>query len=174
MQIVPAWVTQYAIKSGKSGLHEELAVQLYHKWPNGVIDELTYHSHLREFGKIKREAHYHINLRGLSRLDHSIYTLIEFEIKHCIPSQPQTGRLKLFLREGDWEHVIDYSSFPTTFLEHRISSYETRYGMSLTEMLAKFRCESIPFGDLSLIMDWEYLVEELNFRQERYFNLDLH
>lgn len=167
LQWIPRWVTQYAIKAGRLGLHEEMAVQLYHQWPNGIIDAVTYHSHVREFGEISRRAHYHINLRGFSQIDDSIYNLIEFEIKQCRTyNQPQNGRLKLFLREGDWERVMDYSDYPTALLEHRISFYESRFGMNLSHFQNRIRCETIPFGDLSLMMDWEYLVQELIARRE--------
>ena len=162
VQRIPRWVTQYAIKAGRGGLHEEIAVQLYQKWPNGIIDEITYHSHLREFGNCERQAHYHVNLQGTSQLDQSIYHVMEFEIQHCRASiQPEEGRLKLFLREGEWERIMDYSSYPTVLIEHRISSYESRFGMNLDKFQNLFRCETIPFGDLSLIMDWEYLEQEL-------------
>ncbi len=165
MKNMPAWVTQYAVKAGKEGLHEEIAVQLYHKWPNGIIDEVTYHSHLREFGTIERNAHYHINLRGLVQLDKSIYSVMEFEIENCRAcSLPQSGRLKLYLREGEWERVLDYSNLPTILIEHRISSYESSYGMTLEVLGSRYRCETIPFGEFSLIMDWECLVQELEDR----------
>ncbi|RJP19168.1 MAG: hypothetical protein C4520_13345 [Candidatus Abyssobacteria bacterium SURF_5] len=162
---IPTWITQYAIKAGKIGFHEEIAVQLYYKWPNGLIDEITYHSHVREFGKIERRAHYHINLRGVSRLDTSVYEMMEFEIEHCrASSRPESGKLKLFLREGEWERVIDYSSFPTVLIEHRISLYESRFGMCLEKYQNRLRCETLPFGDLSVLMDWEYLLLELGDR----------
>jgi len=170
MHVTPTWTTQYAIKAGKKGLHEEIAVQLYHKWPNGITDEVTYHSHLREFGKIERKAHYHINLRGLLQLDKSIYDLMEFEIENCKAcNQPQNGKLKLFLREGDWQREIDYCGFPTILIEHRLSAYESRYGMSLELYKGRFRCETIPFGDLSLVMDWECLCQELVDRKQQLF-----
>jgi hypothetical protein len=166
-QRIPKWITQHAIKAGRLGLHEEIAVQLYHRWPNGAIDAVTYHSHMREFGTIERRAHYHIHLQGRSHLDWDLYNLMEFEIEHCrAASRPQSGKLKLFLREGAWERVLDYSSYPALLIEHRIDSYESRFGMRLEIFQKRVRCETIPFGDLSQIMDWEYLVQELIDRRE--------
>ena len=165
MHGIPKWVTQYAVKSGRSGLHDEMAVQLYHKWPNGVVDAVTYHSHLRQFGKIERDAHYHVQLGGFTELPASIYTMMEFEINHCRAArQPECGRLKLFLREDDWERVMDYANMPTILVEHRISLYEHRFGMTLEQFQNRIRCETIPFGDLSILMDWEYLMQELSER----------
>ena len=166
MNDIPTWTIQYAVTVGRNGFPEEVALQLYHTWPNGLTDELTYHSHLREFGPKAENEHYHIKLNVLSKLDMSTYDLITSEVGRCRSElRGEKGGLKLFLKEGDWQREIDYTSFPTPQIEHRISVYEAQFGVSLKGCLATFRCETIPFGDLSAVMDWECLVAEREKRK---------
>ncbi len=166
MNDIPTWTIQYAVTVGRTGQPEEVAVQLYHTWPNNLTDELTYHSHLREFGQKTENEHYHIDLKVLSKLDMSTYDLITSEVGRCRSElRGEKGGLKLFLKEGDWRRELDYTSFPTPQIEHRISVYETQFGVSLKSCLGAVRCETVPFGDLSAVMDWECLVAERERRK---------
>jgi hypothetical protein len=164
---IPSWTVQYAVRIGLDGTPEEIALQLYHTWPNGLTDELTYHSHLRESGSKERNEHYHVNLRVLSKLDMSTYGLITSEVERCRSDlRGEKDSLKLFLRDGEWRRELDYVSFPTPQIEHRIGAYKGHFGASIEGCLAVLRCETVPFGDLASIIDWECLLAERDKRKE--------
>ncbi|RJP73903.1 MAG: hypothetical protein C4532_03510 [Candidatus Abyssobacteria bacterium SURF_17] len=161
----PSWIVQYAIRTDGSGLQAEIDIQLYHKRLDGITDELTYHSHLREFGTKQENPHFHISHRIVSSLDKSAYDRLMIEVeRHRQALRGEADRCKLFLKDGEWEQVVDYSGFSTAQIIQRIETYEARFGMSLEECRSHFTCEKMPFGELSLIMDWEGLVEERNSR----------
>ena len=167
MNQIPVWTTQYAVKTNRDGMPEEVAVQIYHVWPNGLTDELTYHSHLREFGLKQEHEHYHISLKVLSKLDMLTYDLITTEVERSRSElRSEKGSMKLFLKDGDWQRESDYTNFPALQIDHRISVYETQHGVSLKGYLDTLKCETLPFGDLSSAMDWECLVAERDKRKE--------
>ena len=58
-----------------------------------------------------------------------------------------------------------YGKLPIEELGRRISEYERKYGSSLDSYAAGVSCDSASVYELSDLMDWENLVEELKTRR---------
>ena len=59
---------------------------------------------------------------------------------------------------------IDFSLLSDAEINHRISSYEQKYGSGFAEHSIRFSCDAASHEEVFDLIDWETLVEE---REER-------
>jgi hypothetical protein len=60
---------------------------------------------------------------------------------------------------------VEYGRLPVQDLARRISEYERKYGSPLDSYAPRVSCDSAGVYELSDLMDWESLVEELAARR---------
>jgi len=59
---------------------------------------------------------------------------------------------------------VAYGQLPVEDLEHRMGEYERKYGWPLESFAIGVSCDTAGVHELSDLMDWESLVEEIKTR----------